>query len=149
MLRIILFELLQLAVSWFAIRRGGAPERIVAWMLLIAAVTSLAIGLPANQFRTLAVLNFAVDLVLFLGLLVVALRANRFWPYWITAFELLAIGVHGARAFDPSLVPIVYSRLIGEVAYPMCLVLLVGTYHYIRRTRRQGSAPRPWAPLKW
>ena len=149
MLRIVAFELLQLAASWFAIRWGGAPERIVGWLLLSAALISLAIGVPANNFRSLSFVHFGIDAMLFAGLLAVALRANRFWPYWLCAFELLAIGVHGARAFDSTLVPIVYSRLIGEVAYPMCFVLVMGTYHYIRRTRRQGSAPRAWAPFKW
>ncbi|RXD05548.1 hypothetical protein EQZ23_10845 [Sphingomonas sp. UV9] len=149
MLRIILFELLQLAVSWFAIRRGGAPERMVGWMLIVAAITSLAIGIPANAFRGLSLPHFTIDILLFGGLLVVAARANRFWPYWMAALELLAIGVHGARMVDPSLVPIVYSRMIGQVAYPMCAVLALGTYHYIRRTRLEGIAPRPWSPLRW
>ncbi|MGR6329233.1 hypothetical protein ACU5AX_09215 [Sphingomonas sp. XXL09] len=149
MLRIVAFELLQLAVSWFAIRRGGAPERVVGWMLLIAAIASVAIGVPASQWREISVVLVAVDVGVLLGLVAVALRANRFWPYWASALQLLAIGVHAARAFDPTLVPIVYSRMIGEVAYPMCFVLVMGTYHYIRRTRRQGVAPRPWAPFRW
>lgn len=149
MLRIVLFELLQLAVSWFAIRRGGAPERLVGWMLLAAALTTLAIGVPGNAYRGLSWLNFGIDLALFLGLLAIALRANRFWPYWMAAFELLAIGVHGARVLDPTFVPIVYSRLIGQVAYPMCLVLVLGTYHYTRRARLEGVAPKPWATLRW
>jgi hypothetical protein len=149
MIRIVLFELLQLAASVFAIRCGGAPERIVGWMLLIAAVSSVAMGIPANAFRGLSLPLFTIDLVLLFGLLAIAARANRFWPYWIAAFELLAMGIHGARAIDPTLVPIVYSRMTGQAAYPMCLVLVVGTYHYIRRTRREGVSPRPWAPLKW
>jgi len=149
MLRIAIFELLQLAVSLFAIRRGGAPERIVGWMLLCAAIFSLAIGMPGNAFRALSIPHFSIDVLLFIGLLTIAARANRFWPYWIAAFELIAIGVHGARALDPDLVPIVYSRMIGEVAYPMCLVLVLGTYHYTRRTRLEGVAPKPWATLRW
>lgn len=149
MLRIVLFELLQLCVSLYAIRRGGAPERITGWLLLIAALTSLAIGLPANQFRGISLLHFGIDLALCIGLFAIALRANRFWPYWLAAFELLAIGVHGARAIDPTLVPIVYSRMTGEVAYPMCFALALGTWHYVRRSRRDGVAPRAWAPMKW
>lgn len=149
MLRIVMFELLQLGVSWFAIRRGGAPERIVGWMLLMAALATLAIGVPGNAYRGLSWLNFSIDFALFLGLLTIALRANRFWPYWMAAFELLGIGVHGARVLDPLFVPIVYSRLIGQVAYPMCLVLVLGTYHYTRRTRLLGAAPKPWATLRW
>lgn len=149
MLRIVIFELLQLGVSAFAIRRGGTPERIVGWLLLIAAASSLAVGAPGNRPHAVSIPHLGIDLALFIGLLAVALRANRFWPYWLAAFELLAIGAHGARAIDPTLVPIVYSRMIGQVAYPMCFALALGTWHYVRRARFEGAAPRAWAPFKW
>ena len=149
MLRIIIFELLQLGVSIFAIRRGGAPERIVGWMLLIAAIAGIAAGLPANNWRGLDVPLFAIDVALFAGLLAIAARANRFWPYWTVALQLIALGVHGARVVDPLLVPIVYARITGQIAYPMCLTLVLGTYHYMRRARIEGLAPRPWSSLRW
>lgn len=149
MTRILVFELIQLAVSAFAIARGGAPERMAGWMLLIAAVASLGVGLPANGLHGISVPVFSIDLALFVGLFAIALRANRFWPYWAAALQLVAIGVHGARAFDPFMVPIVYSRVVGQIAYPMCVVLALGTYHYLRRRRREGAPPRPWAELRW
>lgn len=148
MLRILVFEMLQLGVSAFAILRGGAPERLAGWMLLAAALTSLATGMLGTS-QGLSVPILAVDGVLLAGLAAIALRANRFWPYWASALQLVAIGVHGARALDPTLLPIVYSRVTGQIAYPMLLVLAIGTYHYVRRTRLQGVAPRPWATFRW
>lgn len=149
MLRQVLFEILQLAVSIFAIRRGGSPERIVGWLLLAAAIGGLIAGLPTNKYQGIDAPLLALDIVLFASLLLVALRANRFWPYWITALQLIAIGAHGARAIDPTMVPIVYARITGQIAYPMCLVLVIGTYHYLRRSRIEGIPPRPWSPLRW
>lgn len=150
MLRIVLFELLQLAVSGYAIIRGGVPERWVAAMLVIASGTTLiASAFPVGGFQTVEVYRFTIDIVLTLALLAIALRANRFWPLWIAAFQVVTIGMHGVRAYDPAILPIVYARLTGEIAYPMCLVLVLGTYHYRRRARLEGQPPRPWSPFRW
>lgn len=149
MIRIVLFVLLQFAVSFFAIRRGGAPERVVGWMLLVAEFLNLVGGVPAGGFRIVAQSQFFADVALFGGLLIVALRANRFWPIWLAALQLIAIGVHGVRAIDGFLVPYAYYKSLEKIAYPMCLALAVGTYHYLRRGRIEGQAPAAWAPLRW
>lgn len=150
MVRIVLFELLQLAVSGYALLRGGLPERWVAAMLLIASWTTLvASAFPIGGFRTVELYRLSIDLALAVGLIAVALRANRFWPLWMAAFQLVTMGLHGVRAYDPGILPIVYSRLTGQIAYPMCIVLVLGTRHYRRRLRTDGVPPQPWSPFRW
>lgn len=147
MIRIAVFELLQVLVSGYALRWGGAPERIVGGLLLAAAWTSLLLPYdPKSVFRNLETGQLIVDLSLLAGLLAVALRANRFWPLWAAAIQLLAIGVHGVRSYDEGIVPIVYARLTGELAYPMCLVLAAGTWRYRRRLSHGAAGVRDWTP---
>lgn len=149
MIRIILFEVLQLAVSGYALLRGGVPERWVAALLLAASwATLLASAAPVGGFRTVEVYRLSIDLALAAGLTLIALRANRFWPLWIAGFQLMTVGLHGVRAYDPAILPIVYSRLTSQVAYPMCLVLALGTWHYRRRARNDGAPPSAWSPLR-
>lgn len=148
MLRIIIGELILLAVAAGAFRWGGRPERIIAAMIVAAAATNLALGVPAARYRFVDYAQLIVDGLLFLGTLVVALRANRFWPLWLVALELVALGVHGVRAYDPYIVPILYARLTAQIIYPMLVVLALGVWHFQRRVRREGRPPADWSPLR-
>ena len=148
MIRIIISELLLLAVAAAAWRWGGRPERIIATMMVAAAATNLALGVPAARYRLVDHAQLAVDGLLFLGTLAVALRANRFWPLWLVAIELVALGAHGVRAYDPQIVPILYARLTAQVVYPTLVVLALGIWHFQRRVHREGRAPADWSPLR-
>ena len=148
MIRIVVGELLLLIVAAFAWHWGGRPERLVAGMIVIAAVTNLALGVPSAAYRFVDQAQLTVDVALFLATLAVALRANRFWPLWLVGVELMALGVHGVRAYDPHIVPIVYARLTAQVIYPMLAVLGIGVWHFQRRARLQGVRPRDWSPLR-
>ncbi len=147
--RILIFYLVQIAASAYATWRGGAPERAVAALLLVAAIVSSLIPvIPGRTFFVIDVDVIAIDLVLLSVLVLIAVRADRFWPLWLAALQLVAIGVHGVRAYDPHILPIVYARIVGEIAYPMLALLVIGTVRHHSRALRLGGE-RDWSPLKW
>lgn len=148
MIRIIIGELILLAVAAAAWRWGGKPERLTAAMIVVAAAINLALGVPAAAYRFVDQAQLLVDGLLFLGTLVVALRANRFWPLWLVALELVSLGVHGVRAYDPQIVPILYARLTAQIIYPMLAVLALGVWHFQQRVRREGGPPADWSLLR-
>ena len=149
MTRILLFCVAQVLVSGYALWRGGKPERLVGSVLLIAMIaTALMPVAPGRSYYMLHLPLLAIDLLLLSALTAVALRANRFWPLWLAALQLLAIGVHGVRAYDPHILPIVYARIVGEIAYPMLALLVIGTVRHHSRALRLGGE-RDWSPLKW
>jgi hypothetical protein len=149
MFRILLFFTAQVLVSGFAIWRGGKPERVVGSSLLAAMVASALVPVaPRESYYSLHLPLFAIDLLLLSTLILVAARANRFWPIWLAALQLVAIGVHGVRAYDPHILPIVYARIVGEIAYPMLALLVIGTVRHHSRALRLGGE-RDWSPLKW
>lgn len=146
--RIIVFNVVQLAASFYALRWGGAPERWTAWMM--AAAAALTALLPYNadvSFQSINPTTFAVDVILMLGLCGLAIRADRYWPMWMAALQLIAIAVHVVRGIDPTILPVVYNRSVGKVAYPMILLLVIGTRRHA--SRLNAGAERDWSPLRW
>lgn len=146
-LKITIFYVVLIAALGYVLRRGGAPERIVAALFVVAAVATSIV--PFDYKSTFHILNWgvlAVDLTLFACLLLVALRANRFWPIWLAAFQLVELGIHGVRAYDANLWAIVYGRAIGLIAYPMMLLLVIGTNRHRQRVMMSG-AESAWSPI--
>ena len=146
--RVLIFYALQLTASLYALRRGGGPERWTAWMMAGAAVLSslLASGV-STSFESVNPALLAIDLALLFGISALAARANRFWPMWVAALQLLAIGLHIIRGIDPTILPAVYNRTVGKIAYPMILLLVAGTARHSRRERAGGEYD--WSPNKW
>ena len=78
-----------------------------------------------------------VDLAVFVGFLWVALRSERFWPLWMAGLQLTAILGHVLKAIDVELFARAYAAALVFWAYPMLLVLAIGTWRNQRRTRRE------------
>lgn len=131
------FGILQLIVTIYAFRFGGWPERLVGGAMVLALVAGWLLPFhPKLSYRTVEVWRMVVDTTLWGVVSVVALAADRFWPIWMAAVALLAIGIHGIRAYDQSLLPIAYYQLIDWLAYPMLAILVIGTRRHSRRSRR-------------
>lgn len=140
MIGIVLFALCQLLASAYACWRGGAPERLVGALLLAALVATVLTPLQASY--TYAGLNWPllrIDLLLLMALVAVALLADRFWPMWLAATQLVAIGAHGVRVYSPDIVPVAYWALTSRIAYPMLLLLMLGTARH--RLRLSAGMP--------
>jgi hypothetical protein len=136
MTRVLVFAAVLLGTCLYAFRRGGAPERCVASLLLAAAIASYL--LPHVRGYTYFHVEWqrvAVDTLLLGGLVAVSLAADRFWPLYLTAFHALTVMTHGVRAYDPAVLPIVYTRVAAWLAYPGLLLLVIGVARHQRRLR--------------
>ena len=132
--RIALFYCAAAAAAAYAWRRGGQPERAIAAMLIVAAVaTGLIPTVPGVTFAKVVWPLLAIDILLLAGLTVVALFADRYWPLYFCAVQLVAVALHGVRAYDVTILPNLYARLGGELAYPTLLILVVGTWRHAWR----------------
>lgn len=124
------FGIIQFLVSGYAFWKGGAPERCVATLLLIAAITSWSVPAGAETFHHVFWPVFWIDTSLLLGLTLVAIFADRFWPLWVTACQILAVACHGVRGYDPGLWALTYWLIVGSIAYPMLALLVAGTWRH-------------------
>lgn len=137
--RVFLFALLQIGVSFYALARGGAPERVVGLSLLIAFGVTMLLQQPmVERFVAVQWGVLAVDLGLLAVLLAVALHADRFWPLWVAALHALGTGAHMVRGFDHGIEPVAYAILLASWSYPMVILLALGTLRHSERRKRHG-----------
>lgn len=128
-----LFNILQLAASGYAVLRGGAPERIVAVVLVLAAGATAATPVDASSYFSVFYTVLWIDLALFMVLIVVALFADRYWPIWLAALQFLAIAAHGAKGYDQAIVAKAYWLITNKLGYLIVVLLLIGTLRHRMR----------------
>lgn len=137
-----LFYLIFLAsCSAYILWKGGAPERIgIAIAIAASVLTFIATTSDvAQRWQQVETGVFLVDLATFAAFLILALRADRFWPLWITGMHLIGIATHSAKLADPMVVPWVYANTQALWAYPILLLIVIGAARHQMRLRRFGA----------
>ena len=146
----------------YAMFLGGAPERIGAAIIAIGSVLSLeAVSGPIGRFASVEVGVFLVDVAALVAFLVLALRAERFWPLWVAAFQVIGTAGHAVKLVDPAVIPRAYAFILALWTYGMLLAVVLGTWNHRRRLARNGADPswstfsgrsatrRPPGPTAW
>jgi hypothetical protein len=145
MVKLLIFNTLLFGSCGYALWKGGAPERIGAGIFLIATVlTVIAASGPATRFSSVELGILIVDLAMLVALSILAVRAERFWPLWVTAFQLVATAGHALRFADPTVIPRAYAFILAFWSYPMLLILVLGTYRHQQRLAKFG-VDRSWS----
>lgn len=133
-----LFRVLLVLVALYALLRGKRDERQVGLIFVIGVIATELVLPPARErFASVETRLMFVDLAVFVGFLWVALRSERFWPLWMAGLQLTAILGHVLKAIDVELFARAYAAALVFWAYPMLLVLAIGTWRNQRRTRRE------------
>jgi hypothetical protein len=145
MLKLLVFNSLLLVCCGYALLRGGAPERFGAGIFLVAtASTVLAASGPASRFGSVELGILIVDVGMLLALSILALRAERFWPLWVTALQLIGAAGHAIKLADPEGFPWTYAFALAFWSYPMLLILALGTWRHQMRLAKFG-VDRSWS----
>jgi hypothetical protein len=136
----VLFILLWLGVCVYALWRGAQPERFVAAIFLVAAPLSSALY-SGTRWHGMQLGIFTLDVLMLILLLMIAFRANRYWPIGIAAMQLLQVIGHLLKLADPQMLTVIYWISAVVWAYPMLLLLLLGTVRHRNRVKRLGPEP--------
>jgi hypothetical protein len=132
----------------YAILRGGAPERIGVTILLVASLVTGAVAWgPRDLFATVASDVLLIDVVTSAAYVVLALRAERFWPFWVAALQILTALGHLVKLADPGMLRSAYQFMVVFWSYPMILFMVVGTCRHRRRIFRFGH-DEAWSPIE-
>jgi hypothetical protein len=120
-------------IAW---KWGGLDERLAAGGFFAATIaTNLA---DTNAFVRTESGMMVVDILLFFGLLVLALRSDRFWPMWAAAFQLVGTMFHFASMTETGDFRWAYYIALAFWTYPVFIALGLGTW---LEGRHRRSAP--------
>jgi hypothetical protein len=138
------FDGLLLIICAYALRRGGPPEKWVGLLLGIGDLLSVAVVTDRSiRFHHEEIRLALVDTVLLVALFAIALHSTRWWPLYVTAFQLDTVGVHVMRIVAPTTLPLTYFNTTALWSYPIVLLLAAGTWRHCQRVAFFGEDP-PW-----
>ncbi|WP_164156270.1 hypothetical protein [Sandarakinorhabdus rubra] len=126
----ILFLVMACVMAW---RWGGRDEQLAAFGFAVATLASTL----ANQhfYASTEVGVLGVDMMVLAGLVVLALRSDRFWPMYAAAFQFVGTVVHMASFAEQG--DFAWAYAVGLIfwSYAVMAALVAGTW-LEGRTRR-------------
>lgn len=136
------FIALLVICSAYAILKGGAPEKIGATVYALSCVATYAL-LEVSQilWRSIEIGVFVIDVTMFVFFCALAMRADRFWPIWVSAFLGLGVLGHLARWAGPGVVPWAYAVTLTIWSYPIAVTFALGTWRHQQRLALHGVDP--------
>lgn len=123
----ILFAALLFACFFYALAKGGWPERIGSLVLIVGSFLTLAVASSLQQrFASVETGILIVDVGVLFAFLALALTTDRYWPLWTTALQLLVVLAHLARWADPEMFRQGYGFILAVWSYMQLLVIALG-----------------------
>jgi hypothetical protein len=129
-----------LATCFYAWNRGGKPERVAALLFITAAVVSTMLASNDSVlFSNIEWGLFFVDILLAAFLIWLALSADRYWPMWLSALQIVSVLMHPAFGFSQNKMAMAYAIASIFWSYPMMLILILGTIRHSQRNQKVGA----------
>lgn len=135
------FRALLALVALYALLRGNRDERQVSLVMIVGLIATELVLPPVHErFAGVETKLLMVDVGVFAGFLWVALRSERFWPLWIAGLQLTTILGHVLKVVDAGLFARAYGAALVFWAWPMVIILAVGTWRsHRRRSERRNE----------
>ena len=133
------------SVIGFAVWCGGKPEKIGAAILLLDLCVDLVIreSLGHPDFLGFSNRRLVIDMVEFAMLLTLALRANRLWPIFSAASQLVAVAGSLAVLGSGRGMSVAYWAVTQLPFFGQLMALALGTIFHVRRRASLGPY-REW-----
>lgn len=122
----ILFTILLFASCGYAWLAGGKDGRWVTAMLISAALLTIPASQIDHSWSRTQLPVLAVDLLLLIGLGIVAARTRVFWPIWLAGLHLANVLTHAATIALPSWRPEVYYAMQSFWSVPELVLMVAG-----------------------
>lgn len=136
---------LYLILFLLAWRRGDAPERVLAGIMLgmvvVDRIYHLGRGTDLLVYHGVDVVHLAIDTSSLLGIGYVALHANRFYPLWIGGAQIIAFSSHFYRLGLVEIQTTAYQVMSIIPSYVQLLAMALGLACHMRRQKRRGNYP--------
>jgi hypothetical protein len=144
-LEVILVLGVVLAAAFVAVARGGPPERLAAVIIVcwIIADAGYHLLFGPSGFDRVDPVHVVLDSGEMIAIVWLALRANRMWPLWAAAAQLLCVSGHIAVMVSPEGMSRAYWALTQLPQYIQLTALVLGAVAHARRYERIGPY-RSW-----
>ncbi|MGL5838411.1 MAG: hypothetical protein ACRCY3_07920 [Sphingorhabdus sp.] len=123
--KLIYYFMLSLTVA-LAFRFGARSERQGAVIAMVGSIASTFIT-RQDRWDSLDLRLLTIDLMVLAGFWWLSLKSDRYWPYWLTGWQLVAVILHIQRGLFEDILPAPYALLSMYLAYPMLAVILVAS----------------------
>ena len=130
-----------LGVCAVAVWRGRSDARLAAGAYLMAWAITRMVYDPGDRGTQWPILGVDIALLALLGW--IALRSRRFWPLFAAGFQLLAVGIHLARAADQAVTG--WAYITAQVVFSYLVILAIG-YGAWTASRHATGAAEPKDP---
>jgi len=133
------------AAAFVAVARGGPPERLAAAIIVcwIIADVSYHLVFGPSGFDEVDPVHLVLDGGELIAIVWLALRANRMWPLWAAAAQLICVSGHIAVFVSPEGMRRAYWAMTQLPPYIQLTALLLGAVAHARRFDRIGPY-RSW-----
>lgn len=140
MLVAVLFWTLIILCCGFAALYGGRSGRGVAAAVILAAAAT-ALAPDGNVWRATNLWVLAIDTLLLIAFVVIAMRSQRWFPIWSAGLQLVGVSFHLGSILAPDFSPNAYFLLQAFWAVPLLMMLVIGVA--LDRRAGVGDEPRP------
>ncbi len=133
------------ASSGYALWRGGPPERIAAKIVIVWILTDVGYHLlfGPSGFVFVDPAHLVIDGAELVAIVWLALRANRVWPVWAAAAQVMTFLGHLVVLAGQSGINYAYWAMTQLPPYIQLTALLLGAVAHARRFERIGPY-RSW-----
>ena len=131
-----------MALTW-----GAAPERLLSGALLglIGLDRACEYWLCDNLGYAAGGVYLAIDLLAFGVIVIVAIRANRLYPLWLGAAQIVRLISHLWRVSLTDPLPRAHELIEGAIFDIELAVMIVGLVCHIHRRRSLGLSYPAWS----
>jgi hypothetical protein len=133
------WEILGLATlasaSILAFRFGGRDEQLTAIACIAATLASRVVNTNYHHMESTILM---IDAALLAGLVVLALKSDRFWPMYAAAFQLVGLVVHIGSMTETGDFAGAYAVGLIFWSYAVMAALMAGTWLEGRSRRMLG-----------
>lgn len=133
-----------LALTLYAFRFSEKPEKLVGAILTSVFLADYAYHFffPLGSiYHDVNIGHLVIDAMAFVALLPVAMRANRIYPLWVLAAQLIMLLMHFNREISDLIDPMAYWIITRMPSYIQVLALAIGIVAQRRRARAGQQYP--------
>ena len=133
------------AASSYALWRGGPPERFAAKIVILWILTDVGyhVLFGPSGFTVVDPAHLVIDGAELVAITWVALQANRIWPVWAAAAQLMTFSGHLVVMISGTGWNYAYWAMTQLPPYIQLFALVCGVVFHARRFRRIGHY-RSW-----